>query len=83
MQDEIVARLANALNAQLAAAEAQRAEQAPNPDSIDLHFQGLAWFNKGLSPDNVTQARSFFDRALAADPDHVDALIGSARADLG
>jgi adenylate cyclase len=36
MQDEIVARLANALDAQLAAAEARRAEQAPNPDSIDL-----------------------------------------------
>ena len=31
MQDEIVARLAGALNAQLAAAEARRAEQAPKP----------------------------------------------------
>jgi adenylate cyclase len=41
MQDEIVARLASALNAQLAAAEARRAEQAPNPDSMDLYFQGL------------------------------------------
>ena len=82
MQDEIVARLANALNAQLVAAEARRAEQAPNPDSMDLYFQGLAWFNKGLTPDNVAQARSFFDRALAADPDNVDALIGSARADV-
>ena len=82
MQDEIVARLANALNAQLVAAEARRAEQAPNPDSMDLYFQGLAWFNKGLTPDNVAQARSFFDRALAADPDNVDALVGSARADV-
>ena len=81
MQDEIVARLANALNAQLVAAEARRAEQAPNPDSMDLYFQGLAWLNKGLTPDNVAQARSFFDRALSADPDNVDALIGSARAD--
>src|SRR5208282_1043899 len=45
MQDEIVARLANALSAQLAAAEARRAEQAPNPDSMDLYFQGLAWLN--------------------------------------
>ena len=81
MQDEIVARLANALNAQLVAAEARRAEQAPNPDSMDLYFQGLAWFNKGRAPDNLAQARSFFDRALAADPDNVDALIGSARAD--
>ena len=31
MQDEIVARLAGALNAQLIAAEARRAEKAPNP----------------------------------------------------
>ena len=30
----------------------------------------------------MAQARSFFDRALAADPDNVDALIGSARADV-
>src|SRR5208337_4675129 len=36
MQDEIVARLANALSAQLFAAEARRAEKAPNPDSMDL-----------------------------------------------
>jgi TolB-like protein len=82
MQDEIVARLANALNAQLAAAEARRAEQAPHPDSMDLYFQGLAWYNKGASRDNVAQARSFFDRALAVDPDNLDALIGSARADV-
>ncbi len=81
MQDEIVARLAGALEAQLVAAEARRAEQAPTPDSMDLYFQGLAWFNRGVTPENVTQARSFFDRALAADTGNVDALIGSARVD--
>jgi TolB-like protein/class 3 adenylate cyclase/Flp pilus assembly protein TadD len=81
MQDEIVARLANALNAQLVAAEARRAQKAPTPDSMDLYFQGLAWLNKGPTPDNVAEARSFFDRALAADPDYVDALVGSADAD--
>jgi TolB-like protein/class 3 adenylate cyclase len=81
MQDEIVARLAGALNSELAAAEARRAGQAPTPDSMDLYFQGTAWLNKGPTPDNVAQARSFFDRALTADPDNVDALVGSARAD--
>ena len=81
MQDEIVARLAGALNAQLVGAEARRAEQAPTPNSMDLYFQGLAWFNKGVTPDNLARARGFFDRALTADPDNVDALIGSARAD--
>ena len=39
MQDEIVARLANTLNAQLIAAEARHAERAPNPDSMDLYFR--------------------------------------------
>jgi len=81
MQDEIVARLAGALNTELAAAEARRAEQVPNPDSMDLYFQGLAWYNKGRTPDHVVQARSFYERALSADPNNVDALIGSARAD--
>ena len=81
MQDEIVARLASALNAQLVAAEARRAEQTPTPDSMDLYFQGQAWLNKGRTPDNVAQARSFFDRALFADPLNVEALIGSAWAD--
>jgi TolB-like protein/class 3 adenylate cyclase len=81
MQDEIVSRLANTLDAQLVSAEARRAEQAPTPDSMDLYFQGSAWLNKGYTPGNVAQARGFFDRALAADPDNVDALVGSARAD--
>ena len=81
MQDEIVARLAGALSAQLVAAEARRAEQAPNPDSMDLHFQGLAWLYRGVTPDNVAQARSYFDRALTADPDNVEALVQSAAAD--
>jgi TolB-like protein len=61
MQDEIVARLANPLNVQLAAAEARRAEHAPNPDSIDLYFQGLAWLAKGQTPDYVAQAASFME----------------------
>jgi TolB-like protein/class 3 adenylate cyclase/Flp pilus assembly protein TadD len=82
MQDEIVARLANALNTELVAVEARRAERAANPDATDLYFQGLAWLNKAVTPDNVAQARSFFDRALTADPDNVDALVGSARADV-
>jgi TolB-like protein/class 3 adenylate cyclase len=81
MQDEIVARLAGALNAELVAAEARRAEQAPNPDSMDLYFQGLAWLNRGRTPANVAQARTFFDRALTADPENVEALVGSASAD--
>src|SRR5271154_625552 len=68
MQDEIVARLAGSLNAQLVAAEARRAERTPNPNSIDLYFQGMALLHKGWTPDNLARACSFFDRALLTDP---------------
>ena len=54
---------------------------SPTPDSMDLYFQGLAWFNKGMTPDHLGQARGFFDRALSLDPKNVDALVGSAWVD--
>jgi TolB-like protein/class 3 adenylate cyclase/Tfp pilus assembly protein PilF len=79
MQDEIVARIANTLNAQLIAAEARRAESAPTPDSLDLYFQGEAWVNRGVTFETMTKARSFFERALALDPANVDALAGMAQ----
>ena len=42
MQDEIVSRLANALDAQLIEAEAKRAKKSLHPNSMDLFFQGMA-----------------------------------------
>ena len=81
MQDEIVARLANQLGTELRAAEARRAQQAPNPDSVDLYFQGLASFNKGINLENMAQARVFFERARALDPINLDALLGVGRVD--
>ena len=67
MQDEIVASLANQLRAHLVNAEARHAERAPHPDSTDLYYQGLAWFNKGDTREYLMQARGFFERALALD----------------
>jgi tetratricopeptide (TPR) repeat protein len=81
MQDEIVSRLANTLDAQLIVAEARRAERSPHPDAMDLVFQGRSWFNKGLTPDHLAQARSFFEKAIALDPENVEAMVGLARVD--
>ena len=81
LQDEIVARLANQLNAQLVAIEARRAEKTPRPDSMDLYFRGLAVMNRGGTPANLQQARDLFARAVALDPDNVDALIGMGQCD--
>jgi tetratricopeptide (TPR) repeat protein len=78
MQDEIVARLANQLSAQLIKAEAQHAElsKSTDLDSLDLTFRGLAAFNRGLDPANIEQAEQFFNKALALDAMNVDALAG-------
>jgi TolB-like protein/class 3 adenylate cyclase len=82
MQDEIVSRLANTLGTQLMAAEARRAERSLNPDAMDLYFQGIACANMGATPEYMAQARVFFERALALDPESVEALVGRASVDL-
>jgi TolB-like protein len=82
MQDEIVARLANQLQAELTAAEARRAETAPNPDSMDLCFQARSLIFRGLTPDILAKARAFYERALTLDPGNVDALFGIGYVDF-
>ena len=82
MQDEIVSRLANTLDAQLIEAEARRAERSLHPDAMDLVFQGMACLYKGPTPEHMTQARGFFERALAIDPRNVGALVGMAIVDF-
>jgi len=82
MQDEIVSRLANQLGAAIVSAEARRAEKKPDPDAFDLYLQGMAWFNRGPHPDHLAQARTFFARALAIEPNNVDALVGGGCADV-
>ena len=79
MQDEIVSRLANTLNAQLIEVEARRAGLSTHPDAMDLYFQGWAYENNGTTAEYMTQAQAFFDRALALDPGNIEALVGSAR----
>jgi TolB-like protein/tetratricopeptide (TPR) repeat protein len=81
MQDEIVSRLANMLDAQLIAAEARRAERSLHPDAMDFYFRGVASWNKGLTSEYMAQARGFFEQALALDPGNIGAMVGVARVD--
>jgi TolB-like protein len=81
MQDEVAARLANQLGTELVSAEARRAERAPLPNSMDLYFQGMAWANRGLAPENLSQARGLFERALVLDHRNIEALVGTAFVD--
>jgi TolB-like protein/class 3 adenylate cyclase len=82
MQDEIVSRLANALDTQLVEADARRSERSLHPDAMDLCFQGMACWHKGLTNEYLAQSRSLYERALALDPGNVEALVGIATADM-
>ena len=42
---------------------------------MDLYLQGLASLNRGVNPANMAQARGFFERAVALDPNNLDALL--------
>ena len=74
MQDEIVARLASQLGAQLVEAEARRAERSPDPDSMDLYFRAKALINRGSIAEYLKPAEALLQRALQLDPNNVDAL---------
>src|SRR4051812_4729730 len=79
MQDEIVSRLSNALDARLMAAEARRAANAPHPSSMDAYFQGRAYLYKG-TPEYMGKALESFTRSLALDSQNGEALAGQALA---
>jgi TolB-like protein/class 3 adenylate cyclase len=81
-QDEIVARLSNDVAAQVTAAEARRAKQAPTPDATDFILQGVALWAKGITITNLVEARRLFERALALKPEDIRARIWVANVDI-
>jgi TolB-like protein len=82
MQDEIVSRLANSLNARLTEEEARRSERSPHPSSMDLYFQGKALLYKGWTLEYLAPAHRTFERALALDPKNVEAMVWMAAVDM-
>ena len=81
LQDQVVARLANALNFELTKAEAAKGARSTNPDATDLVMRGWAIYNEPgafTSKDKTNAARALFERALAIDPNNAQAIHGVA-----
>jgi adenylate cyclase len=81
LQDQVVARLANALNFELTKAEAAKGARSTNPDATDLVMRGWGVLNElgaYSSKDKVKAARALFEQALAINPDNVEAIHGAA-----
>jgi len=77
MQDEIVTRLARAMDLQLPEAEAARLKrtQAANPDAEDLALQCVAALQKaGYTGKDADAGSRLCEQALAADANNVRAL---------
>ena len=84
LQDQVMARLGNALGFALVKAEAEKGGRSKDPDAIDLAMRGWAamWRSYPQPPkekrDSHFAALALFDRALKADPNDADALAGEA-----
>jgi adenylate cyclase len=66
VQNEITARIARALQSQLAIAEAHRS--IDHPDALDYVLRGRAQLTKPISRENYDEAIGYFESALALDP---------------
>jgi adenylate cyclase len=71
LQNEITARIAAALQSQLAIAESRR--PTDNPDALDYILRGRAVLANPISRENYDKAEEYFRKALALDPRSVDA----------
>ena len=78
LQNEITARIARALQSQLAIAEARR--PAERPDALDYMLRGRAVLTRPISKENNEEAIADFETALALDPKAVDAAAYLAAA---
>ena len=71
LQNEITSRIAVALNLELVGAAAR--QPIENPDALDYILRGRAALAKLPTRDNFTGAIDLFERALALDPQSVEA----------
>jgi TolB-like protein/Tfp pilus assembly protein PilF len=78
LQNEITSRIGNTLSLELIGAEAAR--PTADPDALDYILRGRAAFAKGPARDNLAEAIGLFERALALDPQSVEAQTQLARA---
>jgi adenylate cyclase len=71
LQNDITRQIAIALNSELVIAEAARPTE--HPDVLDYIVRGRAAAHEGATRDGFTRAVDLFERALALDPQSVEA----------
>jgi adenylate cyclase len=77
-QSEITGRLTRTVGAALLDAAAREIERLEKPDARDLVIRGWAGFYRPETPERLRDRREIFERALAIDPESVEARVGIA-----
>jgi adenylate cyclase len=81
LQDQVVARIANALGYELVRAEASKSVHSINPDAIDLTMRGWVLLNvAGREKAPHQEARDLFEHALEIDPQNAQAANSPSNA---
>lgn len=78
IQDEIAARVAEALQIRLLAEPGGSASRTANTEAHDAYLRGLAYVST-LASGNVARAIESFERAITADPEYAAAYAMLAR----
>jgi adenylate cyclase len=83
LQDQVVARLADAVGDELVIAEAEKGVRSKDPDAIDLTMRGRALIqsmSREATKEQNDAAIALLEQALKIDPNESDALAGLALA---
>jgi TolB-like protein/DNA-binding SARP family transcriptional activator/Tfp pilus assembly protein PilF len=85
LHNEVTSRVAATLRLELMGAEGRRMERDHRPDlaAADDALRGWAILYRPYSREKWAEAQRLFERAIAKDPDTVDALTGLAHVLLG
>ncbi len=77
-QEEVIGRIANALNFRLTTLESERGlrKVRGNLEAFDLTMRGWAMVYAAKKPENYFSARALFEQALERDPRTANALAG-------
>ncbi len=71
LENNITARIARALQSQLAIAESRR--PTDHPDALDFILRGRAVLTRAITKERTKQAAALFEKALVFDPQSADA----------
>jgi TolB-like protein/Tfp pilus assembly protein PilF len=72
LEDAITGRIAASLNVQLVRAEGRRADQAPQPDALDLRLRATSLFFSSVAPEHTLATRQLLQRSATLDPNSAE-----------